>query len=79
MAFVRLSVRHTRVPFLKMVKHIKLFSLLRSPAVAYLGGGGGATAPGLTILFLANFALFCRLHFATEPYKIRVQRHERLY
>jgi len=38
MAFVRLSVRHTRVPFLKMVKHIKLFSLLRSPAVAYLGG-----------------------------------------
>ena len=29
--------------------------------------------------FLANFALFCRLHFATEPYEIRVQRHGRLY
>ena len=34
---------------------------------------------GPTVNFLANFALFCRLHFATEPYKIRVQRHGRLY
>ena len=45
-------------------------------------GGGGATAPPLWSdrnFFLANFALFCRLHFATEPYKIRVQRHGRLY
>ena len=49
--------------------------------MAYLrGGGSGATAPlGLTVIFSANFALFCRLHFATEPYKIRVQRHGRLY
>ena len=79
MAFVRLSVRHTRVPFLKMVKHIKLFSLLRSPAVAYLGGRRWCDRPWSDHTFLANFALFCRLHFATEPYKIRVQRHGRLY
>ena len=45
--------------------------------VAYLRGGG--VGRGLTVIFLANFALFCALHFATEPYKIRVQRHGRLY
>ena len=49
-----------------------------SDAVAYLRGGErwcDRPPPfGLTVHFLANFALFCKLHFATEPYKIRVQR-----
>ena len=46
--------------------------------VAYLRGGGCRSWPDRNF-FLANFALFCALHFATEPYKIRVQRHGRLY
>ena len=48
----------------------------------FKGEGGAMVRPpppfGLTIIFLTNFALFCRLHFATEPYKIRVQSHGRL-
>jgi len=53
--------------------------LAYSNAVAYLRGGGCDRPPDLTVIFKANFALFCRLHFATKPYKIRVQRHGHLY
>ena len=54
----------------------------KTAPVAYLRGGGGATAPSPLWSDRKFFWLilqFCRLHFATEPYKIRVQRHGRLY
>ena len=68
---VRYDLMHVMILSTRKAKHhdcdFKLLIYLQGlTTVTYLrGGGGGATPPpGLTVNFLANFALFCRLHYA---------------